>query len=250
MTSSLSCSSAAMVTLPPASMRVPFAEVVASAMNALVVMPMTDTPTFTFTAAVPPKPPPTAIDVSFSLEFASTAALPVSVARTRDAIQASVCLVRTSTSIPAPTPAVPPKDSAPARLRTVVASLAATLRPTPETSTSWSMWAVVLCVDTFTTKEPATPAVPPPAPPTVIRCMSSDCAAATLSPAPPFDWMSAPGWIAASTVPLRIRMTAETPTPASLPKAIFPAPRSSFSTVSVASTSRLPPACTVALSSM
>ena len=61
-------------------------------MYASVVMEKTGTPTLTFTAAVPAKPPPTAIEVSDSLEVASTVASPLSVASTVPASHASVSL--------------------------------------------------------------------------------------------------------------------------------------------------------------
>ena len=78
---------------------------------------------------MPPKPPPTASDMTFSLEVASTVTLPATVTLVFWPIQALVRLVITSTSTPAPTPAVPPMASAPARLRIFVVSLAPIATP-------------------------------------------------------------------------------------------------------------------------
>src|SRR5215217_1020000 len=200
---------------------------------ATVVTSKTETPTLTFTAAVPPKPPPTAIDVTFSVETASTVTSPVEVTVTPWSIHAFVVFSTTSTSTPAPTPAVPPIVSVPAIARMVVLSVASTC-------------ASVLFVSTSTTTEPATPASPPPAPPTATSVRSSDCRADTVRPAPPVASMLAFAPIQASTTPSRTRMTAEAPTPAVLPKATLPE-ASARSVVSAAATSSEPPLCTVAL---
>ena len=141
------------------------------AMYASVVTEKTGTPTLTFTAAVPAKPPPTAIDVSDSLDVASTVASPLSVALTVPASHASVSLLTTSTSTPAPTPAVPPMAIAPAMLRIDVVSVAETWRPALGASpmtTPPSTCAFVLSDITSTTTEPATPTESPPAPPTAM----------------------------------------------------------------------------------
>ncbi len=97
----------------------------------------------TDTAAVPPKLPPAAIDVASSLEAASTVTLPVALIVTSFAIHASVVLLITSTSTPAPTPAVPPIPTVPERLNTDVMSVAETATPalvaSPPTVAPWSM---------------------------------------------------------------------------------------------------------------
>ena len=125
----------------------------------------------TFTAASPAKPAPTAIEVAVSLDVAPTATLPVVETFARLAMEASVSLVTTSTSIPAPTPAVPPMATAPAMLRIVVVSLAVTdaaaLGASPMTADG-SICALVVSLITLTTTEPATPAESPPAPLTAI----------------------------------------------------------------------------------
>ena len=152
-------------TLPPALTTAP------PPMYASVVTEKTGTPTFTFTAAVPAKPPPTAIEVSDSLDVASTVALPLTDALTVPASHASVSLLTTSTSTPAPTPAVPPMASAPAMLRIDVVSVAETARPALGASPIWtpsSTCAFVLSFITSTTTEPATPTESPPAPPTAM----------------------------------------------------------------------------------
>ena len=87
----------------------------------------TEKPAFTFTAAVPAKPPPTAMEVIFSLESAVTLATPVAFVVVSLAIHANVCLSTTSTSTPAPMPALLPIASAPAMPRIFVSSRAATV---------------------------------------------------------------------------------------------------------------------------
>ena len=166
--------------------------------------------------------------MTFSLEVASTVTLPATVALVFWPIQALVRFVITSTSTPAPTPAVPPIAIAPARLRIFVVSLAASATPPLGVArlpiVTWSsMWAVVSFVITFTTTDPATPADSPPAPPTTIAVTSSSCAAVRVSPAGPFAAIVAYGWMAASTTLGRTRTMLDTPTPELVPKAPAPA---------------------------
>ncbi len=120
MMSSFSASSAPTRTLPSASTCAEFP------MNAYVEMLKTEMPAFRLTAASPPKPPPTATDVTFSLDAASTVTSPITVTCASCATDASVSFVRTSTSMPAPTAAVPPIVIVPAMPSKVVLSVAET----------------------------------------------------------------------------------------------------------------------------
>ncbi len=92
----------------------------------------------------------------------------------------------------------------------------------PLTVTPWSMWAVVLLLRMSMLAEPATPASPPTEPPMATSVMSSAWAALTTTPSPPQARMSSPWPMNASTVPLRTRIAAETPTPADPPTFTLP----------------------------
>ena len=247
-----SVSSAVTPTLPPAMTVAPSLVIGPPSMKPIVVMLKTETPTLTFTAAVPPKPPPTAIEVRLSVDAALTFTFPVAWTVARLAIDASVSLVTTSMSMPAPTPAVPPIASAPAMLRIEVSSLALTAAAAfrPPTVALESMCAFVLFDMTSTMTEPATPAEFPPAPLTAISRASSDWIAETVSPVEPSASTVAPCWTEASTMPFRSRMITEAPTPAlPVPMATLPDARFSLLAVSAALISILPPAWTLALPS-
>ena len=230
----------------------PFAFTTASEpMNARVVTSMTETPAFTLTATLPPPPAPTAIERKLSLDVASTMMLPEAETFAMDPIQASVVFVGTSTSMPRPTPAVPPIAIWPAIPLICVVSVAVTATFPPEvTLVLWSMNADVLFDMTSTTTAPATPAVPPAAPLTDTKRMFSVCVADTVRPLAPFARISARLPMAATTVPLRTKMIAATPTPAELPTLMFPDAKSNLSAVSLAITSMFPPAWTRASSSI
>ena len=217
MTSSLRLSSAATRTLPSAFTIELFP------MLAFVVMLSTGTPAFTVTAAVPLNEAPTEIEVIFSLEVASTVVSPAVVIVSFAPIEAVVVLWMTSTSTPAPTPALPPTASTPAVERIVVVSDALTARvPPPVNDVSFAMLAVVVFVRTFTTTEPATPAVPPTEPPMAMPFMSSLCVALTDDvPAPAVSVSWSP--MVALTLPLITKIAADTPTPADEPMPMLPA---------------------------
>ncbi len=141
------------------------------------------------------------------------------------AIHASVSFVSTSTSTPAPTPAVPPIASAPAMPRIVGrvgrGDGAAALEP-PRYDACRRRARSSLSVSTSTTTEPATPALSPPAPPTAIRMMSSVCDAETVSAGAAVRHdvrILVHGRVDDA---VRTMITAEAPTPAVLATAMLP----------------------------
>ena len=92
---------------------------------------------------------------------------------------------------------------------------------------------------------------PPPAPPTAISSMSSDCVGVDARGRCRRSRMSArPGGSPRPRCRCGRGRPQQTPTPASLPNATLPDDSSSLSAVSLARTSTLPPAWTVASSSM
>ena len=129
---------------------------------------------------MPPAPRETASETIDSVLFARMLTVSFALTSAKAPIQACVSLSITPMSTPAPMPAVPPAESAPATLRIVVSSIA-------ESAMSWVIVgepgsitltlarspanAHVVSSITLTTAEPATPAVPPPAPPaaTVVK---------------------------------------------------------------------------------
>ena len=138
-----SVSSAATRTLPSAVTTAASLALVPWPMYARVQMVMTGTSALTVTAAEPPKPAPTEIEVIVSLDVASTVTLPRALTEVAFPIQASVSLVMTSTSMPAPTPAEPPIASAPASERICVVSLAATATDWVAAAPVWLPFTVV-----------------------------------------------------------------------------------------------------------
>src|SRR5690554_6003662 len=221
--------------------------------DATVVMVKTDTAALTDTPTVPLTAPPADIEITSSVEVASTVTLPRAAIATAGAIQARVSLLMTCTSVPAPTPAVPPSATWPATPLVRVVSVAASETPwvrdasvlAPLTTTPRSMRAWVVLVWTATVTEPATAAVPPTAPATATEVRSSDCTALIERPDAPLAQTTAYSLMPASTRPVRTNTTEETPTPAVPPAATPPAMRSDSSTRSEALIAMLPPARTM-----
>src|SRR5690554_2210346 len=221
--------------------------------DATVVMVKTDTAALTDTPTVPLTAPPADIEMTSSVEFASTVTLPRAAIATAGAIQARVSLLMTCTSVPAPTPAVPPSATWPATPLVRVVSVAeratpwvtdaSVLAPLTVTPRSMRAWVVLVCTATMT--EPATAAVPPTAPATATEVRSSACAAVMERPDAPFAQTIAYSLMPASTRPVRTKTTDETPTPAVPPAATPPAIRSDSPTRSEAEIVMLPPARTM-----
>src|SRR5690554_2477361 len=221
--------------------------------DATVVMVNTDTAALTDTPTVPLTAPPADIEMTSSVEFASTVTLPRAAIATAGAIQARVSLLMTCTSVPAPTPAVPPSATWPATPLVRVVSVAeratpwltdaSVLAPLTVTPRSMRAWVVLVCTATVT--EPATAAVPPTAPATATEVRSSACVAVMDRPVAPLAQTTAYSLMPASTRPVRTKTTEETPTPAVPPAATPPAIRSDSPTRSEALIVMLPPARTV-----
>src|SRR6516162_449411 len=111
----------------------------------------------------------------------------------------------------------------------------------------WSTYASVVSCHTLTVAEPATPALPPPAPPTASVVTFSDVEALIDRPLLPDDTISAFWPMYASVTSVRTSVVFDTPTPADPPMDTLPAMRSKNCGSDADSDISPPTACTVAL---
>ena len=160
-------------------------------MKARVVISSTGTLAVPAMPADPPPPIAPLIDTMSSVELALTSTLPFAATCAAAPILASVSLVMTGTSAPAPIPALPPPARAPARPNNAVSSLARTSTscssdppPARFRRAPRSTKARVVSLSTVTVADPAPPAVPPPAPATAAVRISSLELATTETPRP------------------------------------------------------------------